>query len=148
MASEQTQTYKGRYYEDLEIGDFVESRHVITEESVALFAKVSGDYNPLHMDEDYARETMFGGRIAHGALTASFISALLGNDLPGPGSVFVGLELRFKRRVRIGDEVIARAEVEEKQPKGNRVSLKVMCSVAGKPAVTGTAHVVAPSRQA
>ena len=146
MASDTPIETSGRFFEDLEIGDFVESVNTVSEEDIALFAKVSGDYNPLHMDEDYARTTQFEGRIAHGALTASYISALLGNDLPGPGAIFTGLELRFRRPVRIGDEVTARAEVSDKVERGCRVTLKVSCSVAGKPVVTGTAQVVAPSR--
>jgi 3-hydroxybutyryl-CoA dehydratase len=146
MAEDMPKTNTGRFFEDMEIGEFVEMVHTITEDDIELFARVSGDYNPLHMDEDYARTTQFEGRIAHGALTASYISALLGNDLPGPGAIFTGLELRFKRPVRIGDEVTARAEVAEKIERGNRVELKVSCSVAGKPVVLGTAQVVAPRR--
>jgi len=146
MASDMPKTHTGRFFEDLEIGDFVEMVHTITEEDIELFAKVSGDYNPLHMDEEYARTTQFEGRIAHGALAASYISALLGNELPGPGAIFTGLELRFKRPVRIGDEVTARAEVAEKIDRGSRVELKVSCSVGGKPVVGGTAQVAAPRR--
>ncbi|MEL6828145.1 MAG: MaoC family dehydratase, partial [Pseudomonadota bacterium] len=85
-------TYKDGYkYEDLEIGMAHQTEHVITEKDIELFAEVSGDRNPLHMDEEFAKQTMFGQRIAHGALTASYISGILGNDLPGPGSIFVGL---------------------------------------------------------
>ncbi len=137
---------RGKYYDELEIGMFHENTHHITEEAIQEFAKVSGDYNPLHMDEEYAKTTIFGGRIAHGALPASYISAILGNDLPGPGAIFAGLNLRFRRPVRIGDEVIARAEVSEMQPRGNRVTLKITCLVGGKRVITGEAHVVAPSR--
>lgn len=147
MASDTPIKATGRYFEDLEIGDFVESVNTVTEDDIQMFAKVSGDYNPLHMDEDYAQTTQFEGRIAHGALTASYVSALLGNDLPGPGSIFTGLELRFRRPVRIGDEVISRAEVSEKLPRGRRVTLKVSCSVSGKPVISGVAMVVAPSRE-
>lgn len=138
--------YVGRFFEDMVIGEAAESHHRITEEDIIAFARISGDYNPLHMDEEYARGTLFGGRIAHGALTASYISALLGNTLPGPGAIFSGLELKFKRPVRIGDDVTARAEVIEKSDRGNRVTMRVSCSVGGKPVVTGTAQVVAPSR--
>lgn len=140
--------YVGRFFEDMIVGEAVESHHDISEADILAFAQVSGDYNPLHMDEEYAKGTQFGGRIAHGALAASYISALLGNTLPGPGAIFTGLELKFKRPVRIGDHVVARAEVAEKQPRGNRVTMKVSCSVGGRPVVTGTAQVVAPSRSA
>ena len=123
-----------------------ENVHTITENDIDLFAQVSGDRNPLHMDEEFASKTMFGKRIAHGALSASFISGILGNDLPGPGSVFIGLSMRFRRPVFIGDEVTARAEVAEKLDKGNRVTLKVSCLVDGKRCIAGEAQVVVPSR--
>ena len=139
---------KGYKYEDLEIGMSAESKHTITAEDIDLFAQVSGDRNPLHMDEDFAKETVFGQRIAHGALSASFISGVLGNDLPGPGSIFVALSMRFRRPVLIGSEVIARAEVTEKMDKGNKVTLKVACVVDGKRCITGEAQVVVPSRKA
>lgn len=140
--------YEGKCFEDLEIGMTHEDVHTITEEDIQTFAKVSGDYNPLHMDEEFASETIFKGRIAHGALTASYISGILGNDLPGPGAIFTDLALQFRRPVRIGDEVTARAEVIEKIEKGNRVTLSVKCLVNGKPVVQGEAKVVAPSRKA
>lgn len=137
---------EGYKYEDLEIGMSAESAHTITEDDIELFAKVSGDRNPLHMDEEFAKETVFGQRIAHGALAASFISGVLGNQMPGPGSVFVALNMRFRRPVFIGSEVIARAEVTEKMDKGNRVTLKVSCIVDGKRCITGEAQVVVPNR--
>ena len=138
---------EGYKYEDLEIGMSAESVHTITEQDIELFAQVSGDRNPLHMDDDFASKTVFGKRIAHGALSASFISGILGNDLPGPGSVFIALSMRFRRPVYIGDEVTARAEVTEKQDKGNRVTLKVSCSVDGKRCIAGEAQVVVPNRE-
>jgi len=82
----------GYHYEDIEIGMTAESVHTITEDDIEKFADVSGDRNPLHMDDEFAKETVFGQRIAHGALAASFISGVLGNQLPGPGSVFVALK--------------------------------------------------------
>lgn len=139
---------EGYKYEDLEIGMSAESAHTITEEDIDMFAQVSGDRNPLHMDEEFAKGTVFGQRIAHGALAASFISGVLGNQLPGPGAVFVALNMRFRRPVFIGSEVIARAEVTEKMDKGNRVTLKVSCVVDGKRCITGEAQVVVPSRDA
>ena len=138
----------GYKFEDLELGMVHETTHVITEENIEMFAQVSGDRNPLHMDEEYAAKTPFGKRIAHGALTASYISGILGNDLPGPGAIFTGLALRFRRPVHIGDTVIARAEISELQKRGNRVTLKVSCSVADKPVVSGEANVMVPSREA
>ncbi len=136
---------KGYTYEELQIGMFHETEHVIEESDIQAFADVSGDHNPLHMDEDFARTTVFGQRIAHGALTASYISGILGNNLPGPGAIFTHLSMRFRRPVFIGSTVTVRAEVVEKQDRGRRVTLKVSCSVDGKPVITGEAGVVAPS---
>jgi len=137
-----------KYYEDLEIGQSHETVHIIKEEDITKFAEVSGDYNPLHMDDEFAAKTPFGKRIAHGALTASYISGILGNNLPGPGAIFTGLSMRFRRPVYIGDEVTVRAEVAEKNDRGNRVTLAVACIVNGKRVITGEAQVVAPSREA
>ena len=138
----------GYKFEELSIGMSHETVHVISEDDIEKFAEVSGDRNPLHMDEDYAKNTPFGKRIAHGALTASFISGILGNDLPGPGAIFTGLSMRFKRPVYIGSTVIVRAEISELLPRGNRVTLSVKCSVDGKAAITGEAQVMVPSREA
>ena len=138
----------GLKYEDLEIGMFHEDEHVVTEQDVIDFARISGDHNPLHMDEEYAKTTIFGERVAHGALTASYVSAILGNDLPGPGAIFTDLNLRFKRPVKIGDKVMARAEVSEMIARGNRVTLAVKCSVDGKVVIQGEAKVMVPSKDA
>ena len=139
-------TPAGYYYEDLEVGMFHETEHVITEDDIQAFAEVSGDFNPLHMDEDFAKNTVFGQRIAHGALTASYISGILGNNLPGPGAIFTHLSMRFRRPVFIGAHVTVRAEVAEKQDRGNRVTLKVSCVVDGKTVISGEAGVVAPKK--
>jgi 3-hydroxybutyryl-CoA dehydratase len=138
--------FTGYCYEDLSVGMTYEEQHPISAADIDRFAEVSGDFNPLHMSDDFAATTIFGRRIAHGALTASYISGILGNHLPGPGSIFIGLSVRFKRPVHIGDTVTVRAEVAEKQDRGNRVTLKIECLVDGKRAITGEAEVVAPSR--
>ncbi|WP_375209632.1 MaoC family dehydratase [Hyphomonas jannaschiana] len=140
--------FTGFKYEDLEIGQSHETVHKITADDIQRFAEVSGDFNPLHMSDEYAATTMFEKRIAHGALTASYISGILGNNLPGPGAVFVGLNMRFRRPVYIGDTVTARATIAEKIDRGNRVVLKIECIVDGKRVITGDAEVVAPSRGA
>ena len=141
-------TYKEGYkYEDLSVGMTHQTEHVITEKDIELFAEVSGDRNPLHMDEEFAKKTPFGQRIAHGALTASYISGILGNDLPGPGSIFVNLEMRFRRPVYIGDTVKARAEITEMFERGKRVTLKISCSVDDKAVVSGEAKVMVPGRE-
>lgn len=142
-------TYKDGYkFEDLSVGMTHQTEHVITENDIELFAQVSGDRNPLHMDDEFAKQTPFGQRIAHGALTASYISGILGNDLPGPGSIFVGLNMRFRRPVYIGSHVIVKVEVTEMKERGNRVTLKVSCNVDGKAAISGEAMVMVPSRDA
>ena len=97
---------KGKTFADLAVGMTISTQNTVSEQDVKDFARVSGDHNPLHMDEAYAKTTVFGGRIAHGALTASYISAVLGNDLPGPGAVFLELNLKFVRPVRIGNSPV------------------------------------------
>ena len=104
---------QGKHFEDLSIGDFAEMTATVTDETIRKFAEVSGDDNPIHLDEAYAATTQFGERIAHGMLSAGFISAVLGMRLPGPGSVYLSQTLRFTKPVRIGDTVTARVEVVE-----------------------------------
>jgi 3-hydroxybutyryl-CoA dehydratase len=136
---------KGKTFADLAVGMTVATQNTVTEQDVVDFARVSGDNNPLHMDEAYAKTTLFGGRIAHGALTASYISAIMGNDLPGPGAVFMELNLKFVRPVRIGDTVNSSAEVVEMIERGYRVTLSVKGEVGGKTVLRGEAKVMVPS---
>jgi 3-hydroxybutyryl-CoA dehydratase len=135
----------GRTFADLAVGMTVSIDNTVSEQDVVDFARVSGDHNPLHMDEEYAKTTQFKGRIAHGALSASYISAILGNDLPGPGAVFMELNLKFVRPVRIGDTVISSAEVIEMVERGYRVRLAVKGEVDGKVVMKGEALVMVPS---
>jgi 3-hydroxybutyryl-CoA dehydratase len=136
---------KGKTFADLVVGMQVAIKNTVSEQDVIDFARVSGDHNPLHMNEEYAKQTQFGGRIAHGALTASYISAVLGNDLPGPGAVFMDLNLKFVRPVRIGDTVVSTAEVIEMVERGCRVKLSVKGEVEGKIVMRGDATVMVPS---
>lgn len=136
------------YLEDLEIGMRATTSMVITAEKIDTFAELTGDKNPIHVDEEFAKTTMFGKRIAHGALSASLISAVLGNDLPGPGAVFVELNLRFRRPAFIGDEVVAVAEVAEINARNGRVRMKCYCEVDGKQICRGDAGVVVKKRPA
>jgi 3-hydroxybutyryl-CoA dehydratase len=136
---------KGKTFAELAVGMTVSIQNTVSEQDVIDFARVSGDYNPLHMDEEYAKTTLFGGRIAHGALSASYISAVLGNDLPGPGAVFMELNLKFVRPVRIGNTVVSTAEVVEMIERGNRVKLAVKGEVDGKIVMRGEATVMVPS---
>jgi 3-hydroxybutyryl-CoA dehydratase len=138
----------GRTFADLAVGMTVSTENTVSDQDVIDFARVSGDYNPLHMDEAYAQTTQFKGRIAHGALSASYISAILGNDLPGPGAVFMELNLKFVRPVRIGDMVTSSAEVVELIERGCRVRLAVKGEVDGKIVMKGEALVMVPSGKA
>src|SRR3569833_2717086 len=100
------------YLDELKPGLSVSSEHTVTERDVQLFGEATGDMNPLHYDEDYAQKTLFCGRVAHGALSIGFISALLGTRLPGDGSIFMSASITFKSPVRIGDTVTTTASVK------------------------------------
>jgi 3-hydroxybutyryl-CoA dehydratase len=136
----------GLCLEDLSLGQSAERVHEVTEADIAAFAAVSGDTNPLHLDEAYAQTTTFKGRIAHGMLGASYLSAILGNDLPGPGAVYLSQTLRFRRPIRIGDVVIARVKIVEINADKARVTLETACLVDGKAVIEGEAVVMAPRR--
>ena len=134
------------YLEDLEVGMKSTTTSTITAEMIDTFADITGDHNPIHVDAESAATTQFGQRIAHGALSASFISAVLGNDLPGPGAVFVELNLRFRKPAFIGDEVTAVAEVAEINQRNGRVKMKCYCEVDGKKICRGDAGVMVKKR--
>jgi 3-hydroxybutyryl-CoA dehydratase len=137
-----------RRLEDLSVGQTAERRHVVTEADIDAFAAVSGDVNPVHLDADYAARTRFGGRIAHGMLAASYLSALLGVDLPGPGAIYLSQSLRFRRPVRIGDEVAARVTIVGIDAERGRVTLETVCLVGDKSVVEGEAVVMVERRGA
>lgn len=129
----------GYHLEALSIGQNAEQRHIVTAAVIEAFAAVSGDTNPIHLDEAYAAATPFQGRIAHGMLAGAYISAVLGTILPGPGAIYLSQSLSFRRPVRIGDEVTARVTVTAIDPVKARVTLSTVCTVAGKPVVVGEA---------
>lgn len=133
--------------EEMEIGQSAEAVRTVTEEDLELFAKVSGDYNPVHMDEDFARKTPFRGRIAHGALVASYISGVLGNQLPGPGAIFLGLNMRFFHPTRIGDEVKTRVEVKSVDLKSRKAVMDCTCYVGDKLTMQAEAEVMVRKRR-
>ncbi len=139
---------QGAYLEDLEIGQTAELRRSVTAADIEAFAAVTGDVNPVHLDETYAAATQFKGRIAHGMLSAGYISAVLGTQLPGPGAIYVSQTLNFRRPVRIGDEVTAEVKVTAIDPARGRVTFATQCVVAGKTVVEGEAVVVVPRRAA
>ena len=136
------------FLEDLEVGMTAKTQAVITKEMIDTFADITGDHNPIHIDEQAAKAAGFDGRIAHGALSASFISAVLGNDLPGPGAVFVELNLRFRKPALIGDEITAIAEVVEVNERTGRVKMRCHCEVDGKKICRGDAGVFVQKRPA
>jgi 3-hydroxybutyryl-CoA dehydratase len=136
------------YLEDLDVGMSAQTTATITAEMIDTFAGITGDHNPIHMDDDAARAQGFDGRIAHGALSASFISAVLGNQLPGPGGVFVELNLRFRKPALIGDEITAIAVVDEINERTGRVKMKVHCEAGGQKICRGDAGVFVKKREA
>ncbi len=133
--------------EDIEIGMTRQLTKQITDRDIALFAEVTTDRNPVHLDESYARDTIFGGRIAHGMLTAGLISAVIGEQLPGHGSVYLGQSLKFLAPVRPGDSVRAWVTVTAIDPARRRVTLECACSVGNTVVLKGEALVLAPSRK-
>jgi len=137
---------QGLHLEDIDVGMSATYAKTITDADIVLFAGVSGDSNPVHVDDDYARETMFKGRIAHGMLTASFISAVLGTRLPGPGCIYLSQNLRFKAPVRIGDTVRAVVEVTEVDRDRARVTVATRCMVGDKTVIDGEAVLMVPRR--
>jgi 3-hydroxybutyryl-CoA dehydratase len=136
----------GLCLEDLSVGQSARRTRVVTEADILAFAAVTGDDNPVHVDEAFAAATAFKGRIAHGMLSAGYISAVLGVDLPGPGAIYLSQSLRFRRPVRIGDEVEAKVTVASVDADKARVTLATVCSVAGKPVVDGEAVVMVSRR--
>jgi 3-hydroxybutyryl-CoA dehydratase len=137
----------GKTIDELAVGDSSQFSKTVTETDVYLFAGITGDFNPAHVDEEYSRKTYFGTRIAHGLLSAGFISTVLGTRLPGPGSVYLRQELTFLGAVKIGDTITARVEVTEIDAAKGRVKLLTTCdNQEGKRVLTGEA-VVSPPRK-
>jgi 3-hydroxybutyryl-CoA dehydratase len=139
---------QGLYFDELSMGKAAEITRVVGAEDIEAFAEVSGDTNPVHLDEAYARGTTFGGRIAHGMLSAAYISAVLGTTLPGPGAIYLSQSLRFRRPVKIGDAVTARVTVTALDDARAHVTLETVCQVNGKTVVDGEAVVMVPRRAA
>lgn len=132
--------------EDISVGMSAGVSKTITEADILLFSAVSTDTNAVHLDEEFGKTTMFGGRIAHGMLSASLLSAVLGTRLPGPGVIYMSQSLRFMAPVRIGDTVHAKVTVKEVIAEKSRVVLDTVCTVAGKVVIDGEAMVMATSR--
>ena len=135
------------FLEDLEIGMKRDLTKLVTDGDIEMFAEVSTDRNPVHMDEEYAKDSMFSGRIAHGMLTAGLISAVIGEQLPGHGTVYLGQTLKFMAPVRPGDIVHVEVEVADIDHSKRRVQLLTHARIGDKVVLRGEANVLAPSRK-
>ena len=132
-------------WKDFEVGDAATFSKTVTEGDVVLYAGVTGDLNPAHVDREFAARTFFGERVAHGLLTAGLVSAVLGTRLPGPGCVFVSFACRVVRPVRLGDTITARAEVVERIEARRHLRLETSCvNQEGKRVLEGEAVVLIP----
>lgn len=136
----------GYSFEELTVGQSAIFTKTVTEADVVLFSAVSGDTNPVHLSEEYAATTLFKGRIAHGMLSAGFISTVFGTKLPGPGCIYISQTLRFKAPVKIGDTVIARVTVTELETEKKRAHFHTVCAVGGTTVIEGEAVLMVPSR--
>jgi 3-hydroxybutyryl-CoA dehydratase len=136
------------HFEDLELGMEASFAKTVDEADIFAFAEVTGDKNPVHLDPQFAAKTMFKTPIAHGMMTASYISAVFGMELPGPGAIYVSQTLNFRGPVRAGDRVIAKVRVMELYPAKRRARFECVCSVDGKPVLEGEAVLMVPSREA
>ena len=140
------QELHGYYLEDLSVGMTSIFAKTVTEADIVMFAGVSGDTNPVHINQLFAEGTMFKGRIAHGMLSASFISTVVGTRLPGPGCIYINQSLRFRAPVKAGDTVVARATVKEILPERRRVVLTTVCSVGETVVIDGEATMMVANR--
>lgn len=135
------------YFEDLTVGQKASFGKTITEADIVLFAAVTGDTNPMHLNAEYAKDTIFKERIAHGMLAAGLITKVLGTQMPGPGTIYLSQTLKFRAPVRIGETVTATVEVVALNPERHRATLSTVCTAAGKAVLEGEAIVSVPSRQ-
>lgn len=138
----------GLFFEDLVVGQKASFGKTITEADIVLFAAVTGDTNPMHLNAEYAKTSIFKERIAHGMLAAGLITKVLGTQLPGPGTIYMSQTLKFRAPVRIGETVTATVEVLALHPEKHRATLRTVCTVAGEPVLEGEAFVSVPSRAA
>jgi 3-hydroxybutyryl-CoA dehydratase len=136
----------GYYVEDLSEGMTSSYEKTVTAKDIEAFAQITGDTNPVHLDETYAKTTPFKARIAHGMLSASLISTVLGTQLPGPGCIYLDQQIKFKAPVYIGDTVVATVSVEEINTRRGKVTLKTQCLVNGKVVADGMASMMVDKR--
>ncbi len=140
------QELHGYYLEDLSVGMTSIFAKTVTEADIVMFAGVSGDTNPVHINQEFAEASMFKGRIAHGMLSASFISTVVGTRLPGPGCIYINQSLRFRAPVKAGETVVARATVKEILPERRWVVLTTVCSVGETVVIDGEATMMVANR--
>jgi len=136
----------GYYFEDLEVGMEDAYAKTITDADVITFAGISGDTNPVHLNHEFASETLFEGQVAHGMLTASFISTVIGTKLPGPGCIYVSQNLRFMAPVKIGDTVTATCTISRLIPEKHMIEMETICSVGVKTVLDGQATILVPTK--
>lgn len=136
----------GYRFEDLTVGMSASVSRTVSEADILMFAGVSGDTNPVHLDQEFAASTMFGGRIAHGMLSAGLISAVFGTRLPGPGCIYLSQNLKFKAPVKIGDTVVARVTVKELKTEKRRAVFSTICTVGDTVVLDGEAELLVPAR--
>lgn len=137
----------GKSINEISLGDKASFQKTITESDVYLYAGITGDLNPVHINAEHAEQSIFKERIAHGMLTAGFISAVLGLQLPGPGTIYMSQTIRFTAPVRIGDTVEAEAEVIDRNEEKNRIKLKTVCkNQRGEEVLVGEATVMPPKK--
>jgi len=138
---------EGKSIHELKIGDSAQISKTITEADIELFARATGDFNPVHLDQAYAEKTMFKGRIAHGLLSVGLLSSILGNILPGHGTIYLSQEVKFLAPVRIGDTITAEVEVIELISDKNRAKFRTTCmNQDGKLVVDGIAWAMPPKK--
>ncbi len=138
----------GKTINELSVGQTAEFAKTVTETDIYLYAGITGDFNPAHVNENYAKNTFFKTRIAHGMLTAGFISAVIANQLPGPGTIYLKQDLSFLAPVRIGDTITARVEVVDLNSEKNRATLKTTCFNQDGAEILSGEGLVSPPRQA
>lgn len=134
--------------ETLEVGQSYTTVNVVSDSDVIKFSEVTGDVNPIHLDEEYGKKSMFGERIAHGMISASYISAIFGTKFPGPGSIYLSQSLKFKAPVMIGATVETTVKITDLNTRRKRVTLECVCKVGETIVLTGEAQLMVPSRLA
>jgi acyl dehydratase len=146
MSTDQSKT--ARTYDDLEVGDSYRATHFISEQDVRAFAQITGDDNPIHVDEEFARQTQFGHRIVHGVLLLGIVSKVLGRDYPGHGSIAISVTSRFLRPVPVNSEITIEYKVTEKLAKHKHIKGRICVYHDGKRALVGETIVIPPGNNA